>query len=144
MFGKNDGVKIANDKILTVIASETFVQGTIRTQGSIRIDGKTEGNIYDAKGVIIGESGQIQGDIVAESVVVGGKVIGNIEAAKVVEVLARGQILGDIHTKALHIEDGAVFDGTCTMNVDSGEKILEPETKPILGSKKQSVSSPVK
>ena len=109
-----------DDRILTAVSAETFVQGTIRTHGSIRIDGKVEGNVYDAKNVVVGEAGQVQGDVVAESVVVGGKVAGNIQAAKVVQILAHGQVLGDIRTKSLHIEDGALFEGTCTMNKHDG------------------------
>lgn len=115
MFGKTNVFK-GDERILTAVSAETFVQGTIRTRGSIRIDGKVEGNVYDAKHVVIGDSGQVQGDIVAETIIVGGKVMGNIQAAKLVEVLAHGQILGDVRTKSLHIEDGAIFEGTCTMN----------------------------
>ena len=108
-----------DDKVKTVVAAETFVQGTIRTQGSLIVDGKIEGNIFDAKTVVVGELGQIQGDISAQTVIIGGKVIGNIQAAKLVQVMTKGQVIGDIRTKSLHIEDGAIFDGACTMNVDS-------------------------
>lgn len=120
MFGKADSaVRAPDDKVKSIIASETFFQGTIRTNGSLIVDGKVEGNIYDSNHVVIGDQGQIQGDIVSETVIVGGKVIGNIQAAKMVQILTKGQVLGDIRTKSLHIEDGAVFDGTCTMNVEA-------------------------
>ncbi|MBI2070625.1 MAG: polymer-forming cytoskeletal protein [Elusimicrobia bacterium] len=119
MFGKVSQALGGDDKIRSIIASETFVQGTIRTHGSLIVDGKVEGSIYDANHVVIGEAGQVQGDISAETVIVGGKVVGNIQAVKLVQVLTHGQVIGDIRTKSLHIEDGAVFDGTCTMNVDS-------------------------
>ncbi|MEK6543740.1 MAG: polymer-forming cytoskeletal protein [Elusimicrobiota bacterium] len=111
-----------DDRILTAISAETFVQGTIRTHGSIRIDGKVEGNVYDAKNVVIGEAGQVQGDIVAEAVVIGGKVMGNIQSVKLVQILAHGAVMGDIRTKSLHIEDGAVFEGTCTMSKQDGSE----------------------
>lgn len=115
MFGKTDKL---DDRVLSVIAPETFVQGTMRTHGSLRVDGKIEGNIYDANHVVVGEHGQVQGDIVAESVIVGGKVTGNIQAGKLVQILGKGQVFGDVRTKSLHIEDGAIFEGTCTMNTD--------------------------
>ncbi len=137
MFGKSDeGIRSPDDKVKSVIAAETFFQGTIRTNGSLIIDGKVEGNVYDSKHVVIGEQGQVQGDIVSETVIVGGKVIGNIQAVKVVQVMSKGQVLGDIRTKSLHIEDGAIFDGTCTMNVDS----MEPERTHIGNSSEKPLS----
>ncbi|MBI4062862.1 MAG: polymer-forming cytoskeletal protein [Elusimicrobia bacterium] len=121
MFGANNSASSGDSRIKSIIAAEAFVQGTIRTHGSLIVDGKVEGDIYDAKHVVIGEAGQVQGDITCETVIVGGKVVGNIQAAKQVQILAKGQVIGDIRTKSLHIEDGAVFDGTCTMNIESLE-----------------------
>ncbi|MBI4369611.1 MAG: polymer-forming cytoskeletal protein [Elusimicrobia bacterium] len=118
MFGRGEPT-VVDDRIKSIVAAETYIQGTLRTHGSLIIDGKVEGGIAQAKQVVVGEQGEVKGDITAESVVVGGKVTGNILAVKLVQVLSHGQIKGDIRTKSLHIEDGAVFDGACTMNVET-------------------------
>ncbi len=114
MFGKNSSPK-ATGEHLSIIASETLFSGDIRTRGSVRIDGKLEGNITGAKQVVIGENGEIKGSIEAESLVVGGKVFGHVKTQKFVRLLTHGHLEGDLKTASLHIEEGARFDGTCTM-----------------------------
>ena len=136
---------MSDDRIKSIVAAETFIQGTIRTNGSLIVDGKVEGNIYDAKHVVVGEHGQVQGDISSETVIVGGRIVGNVQAVKMVQVQSKGQVIGDIRTKSLHIEDGAVFDGTCTMNVESmnaNGNGMEPPAPEI--TKKGKLISPLK
>ena len=116
MFRSNPLDSKTNDKLTTLIGPETYVQGVIRTKNSIRMDGRLEGNITDAQNVIVGETGQIQGDINAQSVAVGGRVQGNITAIKSIEILARAQVTGDIRAPQLNIENGALFEGNCIMS----------------------------
>ena len=126
MFGNGHlHTKLASDKLTTLIGPDTYVQGVIRTKGSVRIEGRLEGNITDAQNVIVAETGQIQGDVNAQGVVIGGRVKGNIAATKSIEILARGQVIGDIRAPQLNIENGAVFEGGCFM---SQEKTHEKES----------------
>ena len=107
----------------TMVGAESFFQGTLRSKGSIRIDGKIEGGV-SADGIIIGEQGEIQGDVSARSVVVGGKVTGNIHASESLELLAKSQVFGDLHAPQLVISEGAVFEGSCLMASEKA-KIIE-------------------
>src|SRR5262245_43015856 len=107
----------------TMVGAESFFQGTLRSKGSIRIDGKVEGGV-SADGVIVGEQGEIQGDISARTVVVGGKVTGNIHATESLELLAKSQVFGDLHAPQLVISEGAVFEGSCLMASEKA-KIIE-------------------
>lgn len=120
MFGKGK----REGKLDTIIGSETIFQGTIRTRGSVRIDGKLEGGILEAHGVIIGEEGEVQGDITAKDVTVGGKVTGNITTEHYLEVKPKSQVFGDIHTALLSIGEGAVFEGHCVMATEQN-KVIE-------------------
>jgi len=112
MFGKSKDH--GGSPMETIIGTGTLFQGTLASKGSIRIDGKVEGSITEADCVVIGESGDVQGDIHAQSVVVGGKVTGNISAS-IIEVLSAAAIHGDLRTTALAISEGANFEGNCTM-----------------------------
>ena len=77
MFGNNkNGHERLDTHLETVIGSESSFQGTLRSKGSVRIDGKIEGGV-SAEGVILGERGEVQGDISARTVVIGGKVTGD-------------------------------------------------------------------
>ncbi len=114
----------SEEKIETIIGQETILQGTIKTKGSIRVDGKLEGGILEASGVIIGVTGQVQGDINAKSVIVGGKVTGNITSTHNLEIKSKAQVYGDIHTAVLSISEGAIFEGHCVMSSEQ-DKIIE-------------------
>jgi cytoskeletal protein CcmA (bactofilin family) len=119
----NGSAKKPDAQLETMIGAESFFQGTLRSKGSIRIDGKIEGGV-SADGVIVGEQGEIQGDVSARSVVVGGKVTGNIHATESLELLAKSQVFGDLHAPQLVISEGAVFEGSCLMASEK-TKIIE-------------------
>jgi cytoskeletal protein CcmA (bactofilin family) len=114
MFGNNKDSS-ASSKMETIIGPQTVVQGTLSSRGTIRIDGKVEGGISESSTVIIGEKGEVHGDISAGSVVIGGSIIGNIHASASVEILSKARIQGDIKTALISIAEGAVFEGNCTM-----------------------------
>ncbi len=121
MFGKKSEVSA---EIETIIGENTLFQGTIKTKGSIRVDGRLEGNIIEASHVIVGVKGYIQGDITAHSVIIGGKVNGNVTATESIELQSGSQLLGDIHTSSLAIGEGAIFEGHCVMTSEK-TKVIE-------------------
>jgi len=129
MFGKPNSSN-PNSKgeglLETIIGSESSFQGTLRSKGSVRIDGKIEGGL-SAEGVIIGERGEVQGDISARTVVVGGKVTGNIHATESLELLTKSQVFGDLHAPQLLIAEGAIFEGSCLMASEKA-KIIQLNT----------------
>lgn len=102
-------------KIETLISQDTKIDGIIEASGTIRIDGTVKGGISKAEGVIIGETGIIEGDIVSIGVSVAGKVKGNIHSESTLELLPGSTLQGDIRTSQLSISEGSHFDGVCTM-----------------------------
>lgn len=130
MFAKKK-IEIPKE-IETIIGEGTVFQGTIKSKGSIRIDGRLEGNIVEASQVIVGAKGYVQGDITAHSVIIGGKVNGNITAIESIELQPGAQLLGDIHTSTLSIGEGAIFEGHCVMTSEKTKVIeLDKEITPI-------------
>src|ERR1051325_3401055 len=123
MFGNNSSHEKADTHLETVIGAESYFQGSLRSKGSIRIDGKIEGGV-SAEGVILGERGEVQGDISARTVVVGGKVTGNIHATESLELLSKSQVFGDLHAPQLLIAEGAIFEGSCLMASEKA-KVIE-------------------
>ncbi len=126
--------------IETLISQDTKVEGTIEANGTLRIDGTVIGGISKAAGVIIGESGMVEGNIVSQGVSLAGKVKGNILADTSLELMQGSILKGDIKTTQLSIAEGAHFDGACTMidhdssDSDNNEKAsansLEPTEEP--------------
>jgi cytoskeletal protein CcmA (bactofilin family) len=123
MFRSNSGQEKGDSHLETVIGAESSFQGTLRSKGSVRIDGKIEGGI-SAEGVILGERGEVQGDISARTVVIGGKVTGNVHATESLELLAKSQVFGDLHAPQLLIAEGAIFEGSCLMASEK-TKVIE-------------------
>jgi cytoskeletal protein CcmA (bactofilin family) len=121
MFGSK---KVQPEKLETIIGQDTIVQGTLKSKGSIRVDGRLEGGILEAAGVIIGTTGQVQGDVNAKNIIIGGKVTGNVTASQSLEIQTKAQVLGDIHTAVLSINEGSLFEGHCIMSAEQN-KVIE-------------------
>jgi len=133
MFGKKE--HSVPKEIETIIGENTVFQGTLKSKGSIRIDGRLEGNIVEASQVIVGTKGYVQGDITAHSVIIGGKVNGNVTATESIEIQPGAQLLGDIHTSTLSIGEGAVFEGHCVMTSEK-TKVIELEKEIPISSRR--------
>ncbi|NLM37742.1 MAG: polymer-forming cytoskeletal protein [Firmicutes bacterium] len=110
-------------KIDTLIGKDSAFTGNIESTGTIRIDGKFEGEIITKGDLVIGESGVVQGKIKAENITIAGKVHGEVEAAGKLELVPTGNLEGEAKMALLVVEEGAVFQGNCQQfSKDSKEK----------------------
>ena len=120
MFDKK-GVKLAGAQSMTLIGEDAVVHGTLCVKGSLRVEGMVEGDIADAVTVEIGKKGRVKGNVAAEAVSVAGLLEGDVLASRHVEILAQARLAGNIRTRALRVEDGAFFEGSCSMRSAQGE-----------------------
>ncbi|MCL2603424.1 MAG: polymer-forming cytoskeletal protein [Defluviitaleaceae bacterium] len=80
---------------------------------SMRLDGVIQGNL-ELDGVLnLGESGRVEGDIVAESARIAGAVYGSIQCRYALHLTATAEVTGDILTETLIIDKGAILHGRC-------------------------------
>jgi len=116
-------------KLEVVIGNETVIKGEIVSKGTVRIDGRFEGNVA-ADCVIVGESGTILGDVTAKSLLAAGRISGNVHSSESVEIQPKGEVNGDIYTHRLTVADGGVFEGRSYMQKsrDAGREL---EYKPM-------------
>jgi len=110
---------------INLIANGTQVTGDIISDSGIRIDGKLKGKMNIKGKVVIGNPGQVTGDVVCKQIEVSGQVNGNVHAAELVSLKSSAKITGEIITRKLAIEPGAVFTGTCRM--DGGQNGTQKE-----------------
>src|SRR6266849_3842536 len=99
----------------TRLARGSEVNGKLRFEGTVRIDGTFTGEITTNDLLIIGEGAKIAANISCGSVVVNGEVTGNITASDSVELHMPARGRGDISTPSLTIDKGVVFDGGSKM-----------------------------
>ncbi|HUI71781.1 MAG TPA: polymer-forming cytoskeletal protein [Spirochaetia bacterium] len=100
----------------STIGEESFFEGSYAVRGSLRIDGRFEGQSLFVENLQVGPKGKVRTDIVATSVVVEGVVIGNIISSRRILLLSSARVLGDLKTPELIIQDGVVLEGRCTIS----------------------------
>lgn len=98
------------------IDAGSHFHGELRFDTSFRIEGRIDGSVVSEGTLVVGEGGEVDGDIRVGQIYVSGTVRGSVQAAKKVQLCASGRLFADLETPSLSIEDGAVFDGRCTMN----------------------------
>ena len=94
----------------SILSSDLTVTGNLRTTGDIQVEGTVQGDIR-AHLLTVGESANIEGEIVADDIVVTGRVIGKVRGLKV-RLTSTARVEGDIIHKTIAIESGAHFEGS--------------------------------
>ena len=89
---------------------ETTITGTIETNSVFNMEGVLNGDIKGNKLVHVGKTGQVKGNITAETVVVDGEVSGEIVADKV-EIGNTGKVYATITSAVFVIQEGGLFEG---------------------------------
>jgi cytoskeletal protein CcmA (bactofilin family) len=103
-------------KELNMVGAGTVVEGKIRSQGSVRIDGKVIGEVIASESLAIGVMGEIEGNITAKNITIGGKIRGAVSAAEKVVFESKSVIRGDVRATKLVIDEGSIFDGKVSMS----------------------------
>lgn len=93
----------------------SHIEGDLNFEDTFRVDGRVTGRVRSKGDLVVGEGGVVDGEISVGRLLVSGTVKGRVQAAERVEVAAGGRILAEIQTRSLVIEDGALFDGQCSM-----------------------------
>ncbi len=107
--------KIDPIKEMNLVGAGTVVEGKIRSQGSVRIDGKLVGEVIASESLAVGVTGEIEGNATAKNVTVGGKVRGAINASEKIVFEGKSVVRGDVRATRLIIDEGAIFDGRVSM-----------------------------
>jgi cytoskeletal protein CcmA (bactofilin family) len=91
------------------------ISGKLTFEGPARIDGEVDGEINAKDSLTIGESAVVTAQIRAASVSVAGKVSGDIVATQRIEIRPSAKVSGNITAPVLSIQEGALFEGHCSM-----------------------------
>ena len=98
----------------TVLGANCALEGLLRSEANVRLDGTFEGKLEIDGNVLVGETARINADISARNISIAGAVRGNVSGRKV-QLLRTGRVWGDIRATALSTEEGAFIDGKITM-----------------------------
>jgi cytoskeletal protein CcmA (bactofilin family) len=100
----------------SVISNEVEITGAIKSSGSVRLDGKLDGELQCSGDAIIGKSATIKGNLTVNSVSIEGTIQGNVVAKDRIEMKSTARVTGDIKAKRLSVEDGVTFVGKSEVN----------------------------
>jgi cytoskeletal protein CcmA (bactofilin family) len=127
MLGKKDMDDFEKTGDLnTIIGKGSVVDGTVKVQSSLRVDGRIKGQVTTTDSLVIGKEGEIEGEIRVKNAIVGGRVKGKVFASGKVVLEAKSSFHGELKTSKLVIDEGAIFEGVCSMS-DDGKMLALPE-----------------
>jgi len=123
MFGKK-----VQPPIKSLIAQGSRIEGDLKFNDGLRVDGEVIGNISGSTEqpsiLVISEEATVQGVIRADQVIINGTVRGAVHATELLELQGRARIEGDVYYKALEMHQGAVISGQL--------KPMDQDEKPLL------------
>ena len=116
MIFKSDG---RQSDLNGFLDSGSHLEGELRFEASFRVDGKLTGIVRSEGDLIVGESGEVEGELYVGQVFVSGTVRGAVHASRKIQIAPNGKVFAELDTPSLVIEDGATFEGHCAMSRDA-------------------------
>lgn len=93
-----------------------LVSGNVRTT-TCKVEGLIEGKVECARELEIGETGRLNADAMAgKSMILAGQVFGNVTCGGLLQLLKTSKVTGNIRARYVVIEEGALFNGACSMS----------------------------
>lgn len=103
------------DRVSSFLDQGTEFEGKLAFQGAVRVNGKFSGEIFSDGILYVGEQGTVNAGIQVDTVIISGEVTGDVTAKSKVELQSSARLRGNIKTEILKIDEGATFEGNCSM-----------------------------
>ena len=122
MLGKkeNGAVNGGGQTLNTIIGRGTLFEGTMKVENSVRVDGVFKGELACSGALTISQSGEAYAHLEGKDIYINGIVRGTVRAEKV-RLDSQARFVGDIYATALSVAEGAIFHGSCSMDIDEVE-----------------------
>jgi cytoskeletal protein CcmA (bactofilin family) len=107
---------IKEGRLSGFVGNGTVLTGETNFQAMLRVDGHLTGRVSSESGtLIVGSTGRVDANILVAAAMINGTVNGDIIASEKVELGRTARVIGNVQAPRLTIEDGAVFEGSCSM-----------------------------
>lgn len=104
-----------SETTLSIISAGTVITGDISCGGVLKVEGRIDGSVLQARQVMLAKEGAIHGDVTAHEIVVGGVIDGSVTASDRLELQTSAVVNGDIATKSIVVMEGARINGGVKM-----------------------------
>ena len=125
------GGEAVEQEMTAHVGANTEFKGILRYDGTIRIDGKVDGEIHTEGVLLIGRTAVIRATVRARSIVSCGTIIGNVVATEKIALLDPAILKGSVTTPLLSMETGVRFRGSLEVP-ELGEEDTALHTVPAL------------
>lgn len=101
---------------LNTLVKGTVIEGNIKTESDIRVDGTIKGTLECNAKVIIGPTGYVEGEIKCLNAVVEGRFEGNLAVKEILSLKETATINGDASYDKLIVQQGAEINAAIRRN----------------------------
>lgn len=107
---------IKEGRLSGFVGHGTTLTGETNFHAMLRVDGHLLGTVTSESGtLIVGTNGQVDANVAVSAAMINGNVNGDIVATERIQLGRTAKVIGNVQTPRLIIEDGAVFEGSCSM-----------------------------
>lgn len=117
---------MAKDDITAFLGAGTIYNGQLSFVGSVRIDGQFTGEITSEGTLILGKEAKVEGNINVCNLVLSGNLHGTVVVTGKTILHKTANLAGDLITRSLIIEEGAMLQGTISMDPAMKSAVFKP------------------
>ncbi len=110
----------ATPSAFNALVKGTTLEGTLHCDSDLRVDGTVKGKVFCKSKIIIGPTGQVEGEITCANAVVEGRFKGILKVSELLNVRETAEIEGEVSTNKLVVQSGARFNVSCAMGSGQG------------------------
>ncbi len=118
----------------SVVSLGSSWQGSLKIDGSVRIEGEVSGEIDAKDTVYVAETARVDAKVRAAVVVIAGEFQGEVHCSERLEITPSGRVNAELTTKSLTVSEGAFIEGQIHMT--NGRAI---DLAPLSQARKQDV-----
>jgi cytoskeletal protein CcmA (bactofilin family) len=116
---------------MTIIGEHITIEGIIRGNGNLVIEGSVKGSIELEKHELsVGTTGMVEAEIHASNVTVSGRVKGNIKSTGRIRITKDADFNGEIKAQGISIEDGAFLKAVIELDKEGASRASSPMKPP--------------
>lgn len=126
--------KSKTDAVSGFLGSQTEFTGKLAFSGVVHLDGVFQGEIISRGTLVVGRESVVTAQIYSNVLKIAGEVRGDMTATERIELYPPAKVYGNIRTPSLIVEEGVIFEGTCTMSSVQAElpALSRPEDETAL------------
>jgi cytoskeletal protein CcmA (bactofilin family) len=91
------------------------IKGDIVFADLLRVHGRVEGTISSEHELLVGEGGEVDGEVVVGRLIVAGTVRGTVRVKERVVIHGKGRLLAEVFASTLVVDEGGVLEGAVHM-----------------------------